>query len=62
MKIEILGFKGDMVRPTANRTMDLRNPELVYGKMIPTLTLFGRVIEEIMDKSDFINIRRVNDK
>jgi hypothetical protein len=60
MKIKIVGFKVGQSRPTANRTFEHQtvenDPYLKEGFL-----RLGQVIFEVMDESDFISIRRVND-
>ena len=48
MKIKIVGFKVGKGRPTANKTIkDVENTDL------------DKVLMEVLEKSDFISIRRV---
>ncbi|MCJ7768095.1 hypothetical protein MUP79_06870 [Candidatus Bathyarchaeota archaeon] len=62
MKIKIVGFKVGKSRPIANRTIALK----AASEMSPSDAKFrdealGVEIIAILDKSDFISIRRVED-
>lgn len=59
MKIKIIGFKVGQARPTANRTFN-ENP-LVYRSKEAYWERLGEILVEVLAKSDFISIRRVDD-
>jgi hypothetical protein len=52
MKIKIIGFKVGQSRPTANRTVDMEKH---------LASELGLVVFGVLEKSDFISIRRVDD-
>jgi hypothetical protein len=67
MKLKIIGFKVEESRPTANRSFSVgeKMPSGPNGRsFLPVdekeFERLGCVVEEIISKSDFISIRRVN--
>lgn len=63
MKIKIVGFQVGESRPTANRTVDILAPEEsgYPDEVIISIRNLGRAVYDVLAKSDFISIRRVDD-
>lgn len=63
MKIKIIGFKVGQSRPTANRTVfaEFIDDESRTTFNCATSERIGVAVAQVLVKSDFISIRRVND-
>lgn len=60
MKIKIIGFKVGRSRPTANRTINATKL-LAEISEVELWKEIGVTIYRVLEKSDFISIRRVDD-
>jgi len=60
MKIKIVGFKVGESRPTANRTYELIDKD-DWEIQLASQEELGVQVAEVLAKSDFISIRRVDD-
>jgi len=56
MKIKVVGFKVGKSRPTANRQFDT---EANHAQ--PATRAFALLMFDILEKSDFVSIRRVDE-
>jgi hypothetical protein len=65
MKLKIVGFKVGKSRPTVNKSFALRRdevcPEVDAINVANFAEKVGRCIVEVIEKSDFISIRRVDE-
>ena len=61
MKIKIVGFKVDESRPAANRTLTVLIGEGRFECHDESVKAIGEAIYTVLQKSDFISIRRVGD-
>lgn len=64
MKVKLVGFKVGQSRPTSNRTVNIReafHKSLnVSVEHVKDMTMLGRILIQVLEKSDFISIRRVD--
>ena len=62
MKIEIVGIKVGDPRSTARKTLDLNHENLDPAKnYYPSIgEKIGKAVHEVLKKSDFISIRRID--
>lgn len=72
MKIKVVGFKVGQSRPTANRTVSVKEPsvKVPFGypisdadkeNLVKGIARLGKSVYLTLAKSDFISIRRVDD-
>lgn len=65
MKIKMIGFKVGQSRPTGNRTFSLPERPATYPFSPTELSILdeklGQALREVLGKSDFVSIRRINE-
>jgi hypothetical protein len=61
MRLKIIGFKVGQSRPTANRTVSVLVGEGRFDVHDASVSKLGETLYEVLQESDFISIRRVDE-